>query len=337
VTLRLAVLAAFPYPLPQGSQVYVGEQARALARGGAEVTLLCYGHGARDDDGALAALRRDGVSLVRAPAVLSRSPLGAGPSLRKPMADAALLATLLAAGWRRPFDAILAHNVEAACIALAARSWTRTPVVYVAHTLFGTELSSYAPVRLGSAASALGRAFDHGVARRADALIALSTAAAEALGAYAAGKVVAIAPALEPEPCPAAEAVENACARAGLSNGRFCVYSGNLDAYQDLTLLAEAARHLASAEVVVVTHDPVRRPPAGLRLVRARDAAEARALVFGAALAVLPRRRVGGFPIKLLNYLEASRAIVAFDGATDGLSHATNEPRQLRRLPKSKH
>ena len=37
-------------------------------------------------------------------------------------------------------------------------------------------------------------------------------------------------------------------------------------------------------------------------------------LIHGAESLILPRRRPGGFPIKLLNYMEAGRPIVAFEG-----------------------
>jgi glycosyltransferase involved in cell wall biosynthesis len=325
--LRLGIVAAFPFPLPQGSQVYVAEQARALSRAGAEVTLLCYGHGQREDGGGRAtldALRSAGVSLALAPAALSRTPLGAGPSARKPLADAALLATLLAAERHQRFDAILAHNVEAACVALAARALSGTPVVFVAHTLLGGELPTYAPIRLARAANAVGRQLDRQLARRADAIITLSAAAETALRPMASGPLCRIAPALEPVPPPSPQDVELACRSHGLAQGRFAVYAGNLDAYQDLALLADAARTLRPDEVVVVTHDPRRSAPPGLRGVRTRDTAEARALLFGASLAVVPRRVVGGFPIKLLNYMEAGRAIVGFEGVMDGFTHGVD-------------
>ena len=320
MSLRLAVLAAFPFPLPQGSQVYVAEQAHALSRAGVDVTLLCYGHGARDD-ALLATLRAAGVILAPAAAALSRTRLGAGPSVRKPLADTALLARLLAAEHRQPFDAILAHNIEAACIALASRTLTGTPVVYVAHTLFGSELSAYVPEFAGSATNAVGRRLDQFVARWADAVITLSTAATATLDTVSARHVSHIPPALDPAPAPASAAVHATCREHGLEPGAFAVYAGNLDAYQDLALLAAAARQLGQADLVAVTHDPRRSAPPGLRLVRARDAAEVRRLLFGAALAVVPRRISGGFPIKILNYLEAGLAILAFEDVADGLRH----------------
>jgi glycosyltransferase involved in cell wall biosynthesis len=315
---RLALLAAFPFPLPQGSQVYVAQQARALALAGADVTLLCYGRGA-PDAGEIAALQRAGVRLRCAPSALSRTPLAAGPSLRKPLADAALLGTLLKAQRRQRFDAVLAHHVEAACVGFAARSLGGAPVIYVAHTLLAHELPSYAPPRLAKVARRFGRALDRFVARRADASITLSSAAETALRAHGAGPVTRIRPGLDAATPPSAAAVALACARVGLVPGRFTAYAGNLDAYQDLALLAAAAP--GEAPVVALTHDPLRSTPPGLRRVHVRDAAQARTLLFGAAAAVVPRRIVGGFPIKLLNYMEAERAIVAFADVAEGFTH----------------
>jgi glycosyltransferase involved in cell wall biosynthesis len=320
--MRCAVLAAFPFPLPQGSQVYVCAQARALARAGARVTLLCYGHGVRGDgDGTLAALETAGVTLAPAPAGLSRTRLATGPSLGKPLADAALLAKLLAEHRRRRFDVVLAHNVEACAVALTARAATDLPVVYVAHTLFGEELSSYLPGWLARSASRLGHHLDRRMARGADAVVALSAAAETRLRAAARGPVERIAPALDPAPAPAPAAVEAACRRHGLGPGGFAVYAGNLDAYQDLALLAQAARLAGDGRVVALTHDAARATPPGLRVIRVAGSAEARLLLFGAGLAVVPRRIVGGFPIKLLNYMEAARAIVAFEDVAEGFVH----------------
>jgi glycosyltransferase involved in cell wall biosynthesis len=71
---------------------------------------------------------------------------------------------------------------------------------------------------------------------------------------------------------------------------------------------------------VVATHA---RGAALAPLVTARvgDSAESRALTFGAGVALLARRAPGGFPIKLLNYMEAGRAIVARASVADPLVH----------------
>jgi glycosyltransferase involved in cell wall biosynthesis len=159
------------------------------------------------------------------------------------------------------------------------------------------------------------------LAARADALLVLSEAASRGLAPFARGPVRVIPPGLEPHPPPGEEEQRRACARAGVAPGAFALYAGNLDRYQDLDLLERAARTAPELPFVVATHAP---PPHGgaLRFVRVGDAAEARALTFAAGVALLPRRRPGGFPIKLLNYMEAGRAIVAWRDVAEGLEHA---------------
>ncbi|UCE84889.1 MAG: glycosyltransferase family 4 protein [Deltaproteobacteria bacterium] len=311
--LRIAVLGAFPFPVPQGSQVYAAEQARALLRAGALPTLICYGRGRGPDPADL--------DVLRASRALSPRRLRAGPSPLKPFADLSLLAALVRAHRRRRFDVVIAHNAEAALVALAARARLRLPVVYAAHTLLARELPSYAPRSVAGPLSRIGAALDARLARRADAVLALSAAGAAALEPHARGRVAVIPPGLEPAPAPSADAIAQTCERHRLVVGGYAVYAGNLDGYQNLETLARAAARLTDVTVVVATHARAAVPLAPLRVLRVRDLAEMRALVHGAGVAVLARRIAGGFPIKLLNYMEAGRAIVAYASVADTLEH----------------
>ena len=90
--------------------------------------------------------------------------------------------------------------------------------------------------------------------------------------------------------------------------------------YQDLGSLAAAARRIPGIPIVIATHGKARFEKSGIRCLRTGPE-EARALTFGCGVAVLPRTRAGGFPVKLLNYMEAGRAIVAREGVADGLVH----------------
>jgi glycosyltransferase involved in cell wall biosynthesis len=281
-----------------------------LLNAGARVTLFCYGHGAGPPPPDL--------ELVRTPRWLAPVPLAAGPHPGKPLADAVLLAALLAAQSRRRFDAALAHNGEAAALALMARVSTGTPVVYVAHTLLRHELPSYGPRRFAACLAGTGEALDAELARRADAVIALSHHSERTLRIPARGPVVRIPPSLPRRVAPSDAEVEAACRRHRLPRGGFVLYTGNLDPYQDLDELAAAARNVP-APVVAATHAHSAAAPEPLRTLRIRHVDEGRRLCFGAGVLVLPRRRPGGFPMKLLNYMEAGRPIVAHRGIADGL------------------
>ncbi len=308
---RLALVGAFIHPAPQGSQVFAGDQARALVAAGAEVELFCYGHGAGPD--------APGFPTRRIPKRLSPRRVRAGATPRKPVADAALVALLVRAARRSRPDAVLAHNAEAALCAIAARARTGVPVIYVAHTLWRHELPTYAGPAWAAVLARAGAAIDRVTAARADAVIALSESAAAALGDFARGPVEALPPGLDPEPPPHPDAIRSACARHGLEPGAYVLYAGNLDRYQHLELLAEAAR-AAALPVVVATHERGRSAPPPLGTLRVEEG-ETRPLVFGAAACALPRGVHGGFPVKLLNYMEAGRPIVARRGVAEGLVH----------------
>ncbi|MDH4016437.1 MAG: glycosyltransferase family 4 protein [Actinomycetota bacterium] len=316
---RLALLGAFPYPLPQGSQVYFEDQARALTRAGCDCTLFTYGRGAGPPP--------EDLRVVTSPTATAPRRMRSGPSLDKPFADAALYRTYLEACRETRFDAVLAHHSEAAAIAIAARRFTRVPVVYVVHTLLAVELSTYLPEWATGGADALGGGIDRALARRADGLVALAHSAERALRAVARGPIAVIPPGLEPTTPPSREAIEAACARHGLTRDGYFLYSGNLDAYQELELLDAAAARLPAGAppVVVATHAPVsdaeRSAIGSLRVVQVDDFAEMRGLVFGARTLALLRRQLGGYPIKLLNYMEAGRAILAFAPVAEGLVH----------------
>ena len=170
--MRLALVGAFAFPLAQGSQLYRARSGGALAAAGADVTLFCYGSGSGPTP--------PGVSLVRIPRALSPRRVRAGPSPAKPFADAALAAALARAQRSRPFDVALAHNAEAALAALCARACTGLPVLYVAHTLLGLELASYAPAALRPGLDRIGRRLDRTLATRVDGVLALSLRSREA-------------------------------------------------------------------------------------------------------------------------------------------------------------
>ncbi len=320
---RLALIGAFPYPLPQGSQVYFEDQARALARAGCDCTLFTYGRGQGTPPADL--------RVVAAPSRSAPKRMRSGPSLGKPLADAALLRTFVAAARRERYDAVLAHNAEAAAIAIAARRLVHAPVVYVVHTLLEVELSAYLPGWAGGWArdwaDAFGGRIDRGLARGADGLVVLARSAERALRDVAGGPIALIPPGLAPAPSPTRDEVDAACRRHALERDGYVLYTGNLDAYQELELLDGAARRrsVGAPPIVVATHaapsEAERRALGALHLVHADDFAQMRALAFGARTLALVRRRIGGYPIKLLNYMEAGRPIVAFDAVAEGLVH----------------
>src|SRR6059036_1999944 len=110
------------------------------------------------------------------------------------------------------------------------------------------------------------------------------------------------------------------------SDGLVC-YAGNLDGYQNLGFLlrsfARVRARVPAARLVLVTHaapGALRRAVGpGVEIVRAVSYDEVRARLDAADVAVSPRAERSGFPMKLLNYMAAGKAIVASTGSAKGL------------------
>ncbi|MAI26837.1 MAG: hypothetical protein CMN75_12460 [Spirochaeta sp.] len=317
--LRLALIGAFPFPYPQGSQIFARDQARALLARGARPELFSYGCGQGSAPPDLPG--------HRTPAWSSPRNMRSGPHWSKPLADLALAQTFMKTARNAKlqgdaFHCVLAHNAEAAALALAARPWTRVPVIYVVHTILRHELSAYLPESLGGPSNQMGQTVDRWIARHCDGLIALTDEAAQELKPHTHAPLVVIPPGHFEEERPTEEEVSRVCQRHDLDPNRYALYSGNLDRYQDLELLERAARFITNPElpIVVACHDPQaislarRSSHPGLRYLGVEDFKEMRFLIHGAESLILPRRRPGGFPIKLLNYMEAGRPIIAFEG-----------------------
>jgi glycosyltransferase involved in cell wall biosynthesis len=361
--MRLLVAGAFPYPHDQGSQVYLQEQAIALRDAGAEVTLLTYGGAI--GPGAVPPGREpaehwralDGFDHRTVPEWLRPGSLRSGPNLRKPLADLALAAMLndalsSARHGNDAFDAILTHNAEATLVALASmRRRAGPPIVYCAHTLLEQELRTYANAleslgisrsrtRLGTPRWAMrgldriGGALDRHVSTRVDGWIALTHSARRVIERRAKAPGCVIPPPL-PDPVPTSDptCADRVCRRLGLVPGRFFLYVGNLDGYQALETLEEAAGILAEGgddppTIVVASHRrrAIARarasspPPARGLTVRWLDSAREMQALLGAARAcVVPRRIEGGFPIKLVNALALGTPPVVFQTSDWGL------------------
>jgi len=349
--VRIAMVAACPFPSPQGSQVFVRQMCRQLVARGHDVHLLTYGQG-RDLDSD----HRDGFVHHRIRRLPGDDAMRSGPTLVKPVLDAMMIASLDRLARHGDYDLLHCHNYEAAVIGLVVRARRRVPVVYHSHNLMSDELGTYFQGRVSRRlAGAAGRMLDRSVPRRVDHAIALCDHSADAMrrGGARADRVSVIPAAIDDDGprCSAGEARR----RLGLPGGRSAElvvgYCGNLDAYQNLDLLLDAVSLLAAdgavpgARLLVATHARdaaferalAARGLAGNATVLATEDFDSASLAMAAAdVLVLPRRHGSGYPIKLLNYMSAGRPIVTAgcggkvvrDGV-DGLVVPDDDPHAL--------
>jgi glycosyltransferase involved in cell wall biosynthesis len=240
--------------------------------------------------------------------------------------DVGLLVGLARVVRVQSIDVIHAHNYEAGVAALVVGRAFGVPFVFHGHSAMAEEMPRY--VRRRWATRAMGRVggfLDRSIPRAADACIAVTDALAGHLRAAGAVRVETLAPVLAP-----AEVNGHAPASREIP-GTIC-YAGNLDAYQNLGLLLDAFARVRArtpaARLVLVSHRDARRAAAGLsaaglppavEIVHATSYEEVSARLAQSQVLVLPRTEATGYPMKLLNYMAAGKAIVAAAGSAKGL------------------
>ncbi len=329
---RVAIVAACPFPTLQGSQLLIRRLAHGLRSRGHEAVVVTYAEGLEQ---ALADL-----PVRRIPRIPGFRALGSGPRAAKVVLDAALLLRLLDVLRRDDIEVMHAHNYEGALIGLVARRLTGVPLIYHSHNALAEELPTYYRGRVARRlARAVGAVADREVPRRADHCIAICRELVGFLRARGVEEdaIEMIAPGGSPEEFPACSAAEIATIRArfGFGERPVLLYTGNLDGYQNLELLLASVgtvrKTVGDALLVLATHaaprdlpPSIRLLPPGVRLIAANDFATVRDLIQVADLALCPRREWSGFPMKLLNYMAAGKAVVVSAGSAKAVRHGRN-------------
>ncbi len=319
--LRIAMVAACPFPSLRGSQVLIRELAQALADRGHTVHVVTYPQGE-----SLVAVHGIRVHRAHAPWFAAR---GWPWVWRRLVLDVSLALALYRIVRQAQIQVIHAHNYEAPLASFLVRWMTGVPVVYHSHNALSDELAYYvAPGWRRRLAHHLGSILDRQVPRRADYSIALTCELESFLRRCGVTKVATISPTSAPPPAGVHDG-------SGGFAGRFAVmYTGNLDPYQDLDVLWAGVINLLAVVpetlLLVVTHEVNWERRGGSRLVQLVEAGAAqvivaptfsavRRLMARADVLVCPRRSWSGFPIKLLNYMVAGRPIVAAEGSAKGM------------------
>ncbi len=326
---RVAIVAACPFPTLQGSQVLIRRLAQGLQARGHAVVVVAYADGLEDALG--------GIAVRRIPAIAGCRARGSGPSAAKLLLDGALLAKLWRVVRAERIDVIHAHNYEAALVGLAAGRLARVPVVYHSHNALAEELPTYFRGAVARrVARALGAVADREVPRRADHCIAICHELVDFLRARGVAAVDLVAPGSSPEEFPSRSSADIEAIRARFEFGTrpLLLYAGNLDGYQNVELLLRSIGRVREAVpdalLVVATHAAPRSVRAlaagadGVRIVTADDFATIRDLLQAADVALCPRREWSGFPIKLLNYMAAGKAVVVSAGSAKAVRHRVN-------------
>lgn len=320
--LRIAMVAACPFPYPRGTPIRIFRMAEALALRGHDVHVVTYHLG--EDVG------ETPVHVHRIPHVPAYHRAAPGPTYGKLLVlDPLLWRTLRRVLRQQPFDVIHAHHYEGLLVAHAARPRRGAPIIYDAHTLLRTELPYY---RLGLGRGGLRRIgtwLDQKLPGRADHVITVTRTLRDQLvecGAVPDDRVTV-----------AENGVE-----FGLFDGplpprptewKTIIFSGNLAPYQGVDHLLRAfqlvLRQRQDVRLSIVTEAEsgsaeelalalgIRQHVDVVRIGFDRLPAHLRA----ADVAVNPRVQCDGVPQKLMNYMAAGCPIVSFAGSAAHLRH----------------
>jgi glycosyltransferase involved in cell wall biosynthesis len=317
--LRVAVVAACPFPWGRGTPIRIRRLAEGLAARGHEVHVATYHLGEPGD--------LPGVRISRIAPVRGYSQAAPGPNLQKLFVlDPLLMAKLRRLLSEQAFDVIHAHHAEGLLVALLTRSSHRLPIVFDAHTTLESELPYYYGAAIvGRLMGRLGRTLDRRLPARADHTVTVTAELRDRLLAAHSldpGRVTVVSNGLE------FEIFEQARQHARLRPpGETLVFAGNLATYQGVDLMLEAFASVRE-----------RRPDARLKIVSQSGFAPfedlARRLGIREALdifeagfesvpehlaqadvALNPRLDSPGIAQKTLNYMATGLPIVSFAGS----------------------
>jgi glycosyltransferase involved in cell wall biosynthesis len=317
--LRIAMVAACPFPWPRGTPIRIERIADAVARRGHAVHVVTY-HLGQDPGNAPYAVHR----IRDVPGYRRTDP---GPTLRKLFQLDPMLAGLLRQLHDEiHFDLVHAHHYEG--LLVGSHALRGTPIVYDAHTLLASELPTY-PLHLPRGwVRAAAPWLDSLLPRRADRIIAVSETIRETLvtgGAVAPSHLQVIPNGVEWQRFAGTE--------RRTPDGRTIIFTGNLAPYQGVELMLEAFARLrarrADARLMIVTDSPFGSFEALARRLGVRDDLDLRqapfpeqpALLARATVAINPRVRCDGIPQKLLNYMAAGVPIATFESSAGPVRH----------------
>lgn len=331
--LRVVMIAACPFPANHGTPGAIRELSETLVRLGHEVHVVTYPHG---DDTEI-----KGVTIHRVSAPWTRpGEITIGPSYERLVFDALLIPKLFSVIRTHRIDVIHSHNYEATIAGAFAKWLTGRPLVYNGINSMADELPSYAFFRNKKMALRLGRMLDWLVPRAADAIITLS----DELKAYLEGlgmsqeRIVVMPLGVDVKLLAGGDG-EKVRARFGLSHDTpIVMYTGAIEAFQRVDYLVEsfsliAAKHphavlmiannIANADARAQLQAQAERLGVAGRMLFAESVslAELPDYLAAADIAVVPRPACPGFPVKLLNYMAAGRAIASFAGSAKSICH----------------
>jgi glycosyltransferase involved in cell wall biosynthesis len=326
------MVAACPFPWPRGTPIRIQRLAEALAQHGHKLDVVTYHLGQSVDSLPF--------QVHRIAKVFYYNRVTAGPSLTKLFVlDPMLLRLLLKVAKNADYDLIHAHHIEGVMTALAARGFgLKLPIVYDAHTLAGSELQDYGPEIGAGLKHLLGDFLDHGLARRAESVIAVTDLIKTAFverGTQSAERIFVISNGIEDDFVRRADQARHELAETVIEeetkqerlDATVFMFSGNAAAYQGIELMLKAfalvLQQIPAARLRILSNESFAEYQSLLCAmgieenisISSVELDELPGMLVQSDVLLNPRTQCAGIPQKLLNYMAAGRPVVSFAGS----------------------
>jgi len=337
--LKIAMVVASPFPANHGTPGSIGEMAGAMAQRGHDVHVVTYHFG----EGKIS----ERVHIHRIADLGFSRKVVVGPTTGKPLLDLLMVFTLCSVIFRENIDVIHAHNYEGALVGFPARLITGKPLIYNAVNTMSDELETYNFFKPKILGNLLAKALDYWVPRTADRILAISSELVAFLEGrkIESGRIRMIPLGIDMTQFASNGRQEQMPTQSPLRQDAgsrpTVIYTGILDRMQRIDYLIRAMKVVVEAVenarlllvVNIAKEEDLKEFQAlieelGLRnhvdIVMSQSFDEIPGYLAGADVAVACRPHCPGFPVKLLNYMAAGKAIAAFEGSAKGLQHLSS-------------
>lgn len=317
--MKILLLAPQPFYTQRGTPIAVRLLAEELAQMGHEVDLLVYWEG-KD-------IEIPGVKIKRAKRVPGIRKIPIGFSYRKIIADFSLFLTFIRMAVLQRYDVI--HAVEETVFFAATTRWLhRAKVIYDMDSSLAQQMTREFPS--SKLLHRLFHAMEGFAIRRSDVIIAVCEELAVTARKFVSASTVFVLNDIVPPEARMESASDKLC-EYGDSRAVLAVYVGNLESYQGVDLLVDAAACLSSdkkVRIIIIGGSPediesysgtVQERGLGDRIhfIGKRPLTQLMAYLEQADILVSPRSSGNNTPLKIYCYMSAGKAIVA----TDIVSH----------------
>lgn len=308
MSLKIALLAGCPYPVPQGSQAFIRENALALQKRGHDIHLIVYGYGAGPSV--------DNFMIHRCPNIPRGNRTSAGPSFKKIGIDLLMVKTVKRVCREQNIRVLFAHNYEGLIISLMSGF---RPIIYHAHNAMSDELPYY--FNKGKTFfHLLGNYIDKKFPTKADYVIVPH----ERLGANLILKGIKKEKLrIIPPPVDSASFPISQIKNEGIPP---ILYTGNLDKYQNLDFLFRVVerirKQIPEARLIIGTFE--KKEIQGAEVVHIGTFDSLKKLLEEDSIMAIPRVSWSGYPIKLLNAMASGKPVVCCESSSYGIKSGFN-------------